>query len=202
MQTPLGRTKNRRVDLILDKRNARIGEKIKKSQQRDKPEKPVHEIDGFQFDLSFPGQTLEEDQGGGRHQNRQGRSVEGQQDSWLKSRNFQEHSFLGNLDRLKGNQNNDKVGSSEQLRSSEKMAVQEISSALALVEMPAILKSSARRDKTSHLGVSKGFGLCTEGGFKGASASEEKNHVSRVGKDVFRQRVFTSPAGYWRAQNV
>lgn len=56
MRTPLGRTSNRRVDLVLDKRNIGIAESIKKTRKTTKEEKNTHEIDGFQFDLTLPGE--------------------------------------------------------------------------------------------------------------------------------------------------
>lgn len=56
-KTPEGRLRNRRVDLILDKRNQIVTEGIKKTQPTEKHEKNTHEVDGFIFDLKMPGES-------------------------------------------------------------------------------------------------------------------------------------------------
>lgn len=59
-QTAMGRNQNRRVDLILDKRNRRVSEGLKRTHQAEKQEKTTHEIDGFEFNLTMPGQEPED----------------------------------------------------------------------------------------------------------------------------------------------
>ena len=59
MQTAVGRNQNRRVDLILDKRNSRVSEGLKRTHETEKQEKTTHEIDGFEFNLTMPGQEPE-----------------------------------------------------------------------------------------------------------------------------------------------
>ena len=52
--TPEGRRKNRRVDLVLDKRNREWIEKVESLRRKD-PESTEHYYKGFRFDLTVPG---------------------------------------------------------------------------------------------------------------------------------------------------
>ena len=52
--TPEGRSKNRRVDLVLDKRNREWIDKVEGLRQKE-PEQTEHYYKGFRFDLSMPG---------------------------------------------------------------------------------------------------------------------------------------------------
>lgn len=54
--TPEGRQKNRRVDLVLDKRNLTWIRKIEALQEKE-PERTQHIYKGFSFDLTMPGDT-------------------------------------------------------------------------------------------------------------------------------------------------
>lgn len=75
-KTPQGRDRNRRVDLVLDKRNTGISDTLKRTApQEEKKEKP-HEIDGFEFDLRLPGEGLQS-QAGRRPYEMMGKSASG-----------------------------------------------------------------------------------------------------------------------------
>lgn len=63
--TPEGRHKNRRVDIVLDKRNRAWIEKMEQMQKTGEipKEAPIHYVGGFRFDLTMPGErTGGEDQ--------------------------------------------------------------------------------------------------------------------------------------------
>ncbi len=55
--TPEGRKKNRRVDLVLDKRNKSLVESVEKLRERDSGIPQEHLFKGFKFELDMPGTT-------------------------------------------------------------------------------------------------------------------------------------------------
>lgn len=55
--TAAGRQKNRRVDLVLDKRNLEWIKKVEALREAPAPAKPETYFKGFRFDLSIPGKT-------------------------------------------------------------------------------------------------------------------------------------------------
>ena len=52
--TPEGRKQNRRVDLVLDKRNRTIIEQMEKTKKSSEKKTTEYEFQGFQFDLQMP----------------------------------------------------------------------------------------------------------------------------------------------------
>lgn len=55
--TPEGRQKNRRVDLVLDKRNREWIKKVEALQEKEGPDTEMY-YKGFKFDLTMPGSTV------------------------------------------------------------------------------------------------------------------------------------------------
>jgi len=55
--TPEGRQKNRRVDLVLDKRNREWIKKVEALQKKESPNTEMY-YKGFKFDLTMPGSTV------------------------------------------------------------------------------------------------------------------------------------------------
>ena len=53
--TPEGRSKNRRVDLVLDRRNQEWIDKVEQQKQTQPPEITKYTFQGFHFDLQVPG---------------------------------------------------------------------------------------------------------------------------------------------------
>ena len=60
--TPEGRQKNRRVDLVLDKRNREWIQKVEALQEREAPGNEMF-YKGFKFDLNMPGTSRPEGEG-------------------------------------------------------------------------------------------------------------------------------------------